>query len=232
MTAFRLADVRPPKFDRLAARTLARLKRIQGLTATASDILDGTGWNLAVPAALLPSRFGKPIVVAGHALTLRYLPERRRIDTDVALTSQSKLSHQVVYDLASPGDVMVVEASVRDPISVLGGRAASAGAKARLAGAIVDGGVRDIDEIRAARFPVWSKWVTPISGKGRLEPITINGPISCLGVQVHPGDLVLADETGVCFVPLDVAKETVARIFEVAQQEAGDLRARGARRGR
>jgi 4-hydroxy-4-methyl-2-oxoglutarate aldolase len=232
MQGFTFDDIREPTFERVDSRILAALRRVQGLTATASDVLDGLGWNLAVPAALLAPRFGKPIVVAGHALTLRYIPERRRIDPDEALTSQSKLAHQIVFGLAQRGDVMVVEASVRDPISVLGGRAATAGAKAGVAGAIVDGGVRDIEEIRAAGFPVWSKWVTPISGKGRLEPATINGPVSCLGVQVHPGDLVLADETGVCFIPLEVASDVVTRILEVAKQEAGDLRARRVRRSR
>jgi 4-hydroxy-4-methyl-2-oxoglutarate aldolase len=226
MTEFRFEDIRQPKFDRVAVRTLVALRQVQGLTATASDILDAMGWNLVVPAALLPSRFGKPVVIAGQALTLRYVPERRRIDTDEALTAQSKLAHQLVFGLARPGDVMVVEASVRDPISVLGGRAATAGVNAGLAGAIVDGGVRDIEEIRSAGFPVWSKWVTPLSGKGRLEPVTINGPVSCLGVQVQPGDLVLADETGVCFIPLEIVSEVVVRIFEIAKQEAGDLRVR------
>jgi 4-hydroxy-4-methyl-2-oxoglutarate aldolase len=223
MPDFKLEDVRPSRFARIATPTLDALKRVGGLTGTASDILDGLGWNLAVPAGRLQSRFGKPVVVAGQALTLRYLPERRRIDTREALTSQSKLAHQIAYDMAQPGDILVVEASIHDPISVMGGRAAAAGARMGLAGAIVAGGVRDVDEIRLANFPVWSTTVTPISGKGRLEPATINGPISCLGVQVRPGDLVLADETGVCFVPLEIASEVAARVFEVARNEAGDL---------
>ena len=230
MTEFRLEDVRPPDFKRIASQTLIALSRIKGLTATASDILDGLGWNLAVPAGSAQLRFGKPVVIAGHALTLRYVPERRRIDTQEALTTQSKLAHQRVYDLARPGDVMVVEASVLDPISVMGGRAAAAGARAGLAGTVVDGGVRDLDEIRLARFPVWSKTVTPISGKGRLEPVTINGPVSCLGVQVQAGDIVLADETGVCFVPLEIAADVVRHIFEVAKKEAGDIGAPKSRR--
>lgn len=223
MREFRLEDVRPPQFERIGAETLAALRRVQGLAGTASDVLDVKGWNLAVPASLLQSRFGKPVVLAGQALTLRYLPERRRIDIHEALTSQSKLAHEILYGLAQPGDVMVVEASVRDPISVMGGRAAAAGVRAGLAGAIVDGGVRDIDEIRLAGFPVWSRSVTPVSGKGRLEPAAINGPISCLGVQVLPGDLVLADETGVCFIPIAIAPEVVDRIFEVARKEVGHL---------
>jgi 4-hydroxy-4-methyl-2-oxoglutarate aldolase len=218
-----LDDIRQPKFKRLPTITLGALTEVQGLSATASDILDGMGWNLVVPATLLPPRLGRPIAIAGHALTLRYVPERRRIDPAEALSSRSKLAHQLVFDLAERGDVMVVEAAVRDPTSVIGGRAATSAVKAGLAGAIVDGGVRDIEEIRAAGFPVWSKWLTPQSGKGRLEPTTINGPVSCLGVQVHPGDLVLADETGVCFVPLEIVSEVVARIFEIEKQEAADL---------
>jgi 4-hydroxy-4-methyl-2-oxoglutarate aldolase len=223
MPEFKVPDVRPPNFERIAPSTLAALRRVQGLTATASDVLDGMGWNLAVPAGLLQPRFEKPVIIAGQALTLRYLPERRRIDTRETLTSQSKLAHQVVYDMAQPGDVMVVEASVRYPISVMGGRAAASGALAGLAGAIIDGGVRDIDEIRLAGFPVWSTSVTPISGKGRLEPASINAPVSCHGVQVQAGDLVLADETGVCFIPIEIAAEVAARIVEVAKNEAGDL---------
>jgi regulator of RNase E activity RraA len=224
VTEFKLEDVRRPQFERIGAETLAALRLVPGLTGTASDVLDGKGWNLAVPADLLQSRFGKPVVLAGQALTLRYLPERRRIDIHEALTSQSKLAHEILYGLAQPGDVMVVEASVGDPISVMGGRAAAAARRAGLAGAIVDGGVRDVDEIRLASFPVWSRSVTPISGKGRLEPATINGPISCSGVQVLPGDLVLADETGVCFIPVEIASEVVDRIFDVAKKEARDLR--------
>lgn len=192
--------MRSPLFERIAPSTLVALRRVQGLTATASDVLDAMGWNLAVPAGRIEPRFGRPVVVAGQALTLRYLPERRRIDTREALTSQSKLAHHVVYEVAQPGDMMVVEVSVLDPISVMGGRAAASAASAGLAGAIVDGGVRDIDEIRLAAFPVWSTTVTPISGKGRLEPASVNAPISCLGVQVPAGDLVVADETGVCFI--------------------------------
>ena len=223
MPDFKVPDVRSPSFERVAPSILAALRKVPGLTATASDVLDGMGWNLSVPAELLRPRFGKPAVIAGQALTLRYLPERRRIDTREALTSQSKLAHQVVYGMAKPGDVMVVEASVRDPISVMGGRAAASAAKAGLAGAIVDGGVRDIDEIRLAAFPVWSATVTPISGKGRLEPAAINGPIGCFGVQVRAGDLVLADETGVCFIPLEIASEVTTRIIDIATTEAGDL---------
>ncbi len=226
MTDFRLDDIRRPTFERIPTRTLVALTETQGLSATASDILDGMGWNLVVPASLLPPRLGRPIAIAGHALTLRYVPERRRIDPAQALTSQSKLAHESVFEMAKRGDVMVVEAAVRDPISVIGGRAATAAVNYGLSGAIVDGGVRDIEEIRSAGFPVWSKWLTPQSGKGRLEPTAINGPISCLGVQVHPGDLVLADETGICFVPLEIVSEVVARIFQIAEQEAEDLRVR------
>jgi 4-hydroxy-4-methyl-2-oxoglutarate aldolase len=223
MPDFKVPDVRSPRFERIPASTLAALRRVQGLTATASDVLDGMGWNLAIPAGFLQPRFDKPVVVAGQALTLRYLPERRRLDSREALASQSKLAHQVVYDMAQPGDVMVVEASVLGAISVMGGRAAASAARAGLAGAVVDGGVRDIDEIRLAGFPVWSTTVTPISGKGRLEPASINAPISCLGVQVQAGDLVVADETGVCFIPVEIASEVAARIIEVARNEAGDL---------
>lgn len=118
---------------------------------------------------------------------------------------------------------MVIEVAVEQAISVLGGRAAAAGARARLAGAIIDGGIRDLDQIQATGFPVWSRWVTPITGKGRVEPVSINGPVSCGAVQVKAGDLVLADASGIVLVPNEIAEEIVERIFRVAEDESKDF---------
>lgn len=90
-------------------------------------------------------------------------------------------------------------------------------------GAIVDGAIRDIDEIRDLQFPIFSRAVVPRSThspySGRLEPIELNVSVSCGGVLVHPGDLVLADEIGVVVIPLEEAEEILRRAQQQAEKE-------------
>lgn len=107
---------------------------------------------------------------------------------------------------------------------MLGGLAANTGARIGLSGVIVDGAVRDIDQIAAAGLPVWSRSVTPRSGKSRMEAVSLNAPVQCGGVQVAPGDLAVADATGICFVPIELVREVAARVFEVTAEEAADVR--------
>jgi 3-hexulose-6-phosphate synthase/6-phospho-3-hexuloisomerase len=81
-------------------------------------------------------------------------------------------------------------------------------------GAVVDGAIRDTDEIRDLGFHIHSKAIVPRSThspfSGRMEPIEVNVPIQCAGVIVHPGDIVMADEVGVTVIPLNRAKEVLA----------------------
>jgi regulator of RNase E activity RraA len=88
-----------------------------------------------------------------------------------------------------------------------------------LAGNIVDCGVRDVAEMRNLDYPVWSRGITPITGKFRFEAIEINGPIVCAGIQVSPGDLVVADDTGVVFVPQKFIAEVIRRAIEASKKE-------------
>ena len=98
--------------------------------------------------------------------------------------------------------------------------AAHTAQKGGIAGALVDGAVRDLDEIESAGLPVWAGAVTPRTGNRKLEAVSINRPISCAGVQVRPGDLVVADRTGACFIPFDVLDRVIERVVDTARQEA------------
>ena len=90
-------------------------------------------------------------------------------------------------------------------------------------GAVVDGAIRDIDEIRDLKFPIFSRAVVPRSThspySGRLEPIEINVSIGCGGALVDPGDIILADEIGVVAVPRKEAAEVLRRALLQAEQE-------------
>lgn len=212
-----------PEFDRLSDKTIASLRHLRGLSATASDVLDRLGWQLAIPSSVIGPRQASPCQAVGHALTLRYVPERLSVPATRQSPHPNKLAHNALFRMARPGDVLVVEAPAGLVISVMGGRAASAAARLGLSGAVVEGGIRDTDEMREAGFPVWSRYVSPVTGKSRLEAIEGNAPISCGGVQVLPGDLVLADETGIVFVPRHIAEEVIAAVLRVAEAEAKDL---------
>lgn len=220
---FEPTEIRSPTFQRLDPQMVTRLRDVKGLTATASDILDEMGWNLAAPATVLVPRFLIAPAVVGHAITIRYLPERMSSGAAQAAPGPPKLAHHVVYRLAQPGDVMVVEAHSLRAVSVLGGRAAAAAHRIGMSGVVVDGAIRDLDEVAMVGLPIWSTWATPITGKSRAEAVGINTPIACAGVQVQPGDLVLADTSGVCFLPNEIASEVADRILQVAADEAGDL---------
>jgi regulator of RNase E activity RraA len=212
-----------PAFERVDVRLLERIRAIHGLSSTASDVLDELGYRLAVPASTIPRRVTSGAPLVGYAVTLRYLPERADPAHTRATGGASKLAHHSAFALAAATDVLVIDAGGCPVASTLGGMAAAAAVAAGLGGCIVDGGVRDIDEIAELGLPVWARHATPVTGKFRLEAAALNTPISCAGVQVRPGDLVLADDTGICFVPPAVAGELIARVLEVSQAENAHL---------
>lgn len=110
---------------------------------------------------------------------------------------------------AGRGDVIIV-ASERRRGTGLWGELATRSAMARgVAGVVADGGVRDVAMIRSCRFPVWSRFVSPIGARKGEAGNGVNIPVSCGGVIVRPGDFVVADADGVVIVPHDRVDEVV-----------------------
>lgn len=176
----------------------AHLASIPGLTSTISDILDDLGYRLAVPAGVIaPILPGRTVV--GPVITLRYLPIR-----DPGLDKSSRLAHRAAFARAEPGDVLVIEGDPDGAYSVLGGLAAFEAQRAGLAGCLVDGAVRDIDQIAHYGIPVWARSRTPMTGRSRLEAVSLNMPVRFAGIQVQAGDIAVADSSGICFVPPEV----------------------------
>lgn len=203
---------RPPKW------IIGEFKKLRGLTPTVSDILDSMGIRGAVSASVIkPLQQGKTIV--GPAITLRYILERNTT-TYLLLNekTKAKLADRDAYAVSEPGDVAVFDVGGRI-ISTQGGLSTLMAKRANLAGNIVDGGVRDIEDIRELDYPVWARGVTPITGKYRLEAIEINGPVMCYDVQIFPGDLVIADDTGIVFIPSDKSEEVLAKAKAAIKRE-------------
>jgi 4-hydroxy-4-methyl-2-oxoglutarate aldolase len=191
----------------LPADLLAGFLALPDLTGIASDAMDELGIVGAAPAALLAPRDPSARLV-GRALTVRNVAATMPVP-DKVKAGVSGLGEIEAHNLAEPGDVIVLQGV--DLCSNLGGISATIGHRQGELGAIVDGGVRDIDHSRGIGYPIWSKSVSPITGKWRVETVAINKPVMICGIAVEPGDLVLADETGVCFIPRARAAEVLQR---------------------
>jgi 3-hexulose-6-phosphate synthase/6-phospho-3-hexuloisomerase len=121
-------------------------------------------------------------------------------------------------DIARPGDVLVISNDGRKDISPWGELATHSAKNRRLAGIVIDGAVRDVDDIREMGFPVFATATVPNAG----EPVglgEINTEILCCGQEVRPGDWIVADESGVVVVPRERAYEIARRAMEVRKTE-------------
>ena len=198
------------ELPRLEESILEGFRALGELTGTTSDALDACRIAGAVPGSILKPTDPAARVV-GQALTV--LNQRR----EAAAMDKSGLGEIEAHNLAEPGDVLVVQGIAN--ISSMGGVSASVGKRQGEAGAIVDGAVRDIDHSRRIGYPIWCSSVSPITGKWRIQTVAINRPVSIAGVAVRAGDLVIGDEVGVCFVPLERAAEVLAVAQRLARRE-------------
>src|SRR6266496_2929298 len=93
----------------------------------------------------------------------------------------------------------------------IGGLMATAMKYRGLAGAIIDGSVRDTPQIRKLQFPVFSRGVAPSTTINHYRFAGVNVPVTCAGVTVNPGDIVTADEDGVAVVPQAKAADVLKK---------------------
>lgn len=209
--------IRRLEIPRLQPALLDQLRDLDDLTGTLSDAMDDLGLFAALPASTLrPSLPGQRVV--GHAVTVRNT-ERPDTVTAAAAGKAGRMGEHEAYNLAEPGDVVVIEGL--HGVSNMGGQSATLAHRSGCAGAVIDGSHRDPQASVACGFPIWSRGLTPITGKWRLQTAEINGRVRIAGITVDAGDLVAADEAGLVFVPFPRATEVVARAMLIA---AGDLR--------
>jgi len=121
-------------------------------------------------------------------------------------------------DLAGPGDVLVIY-NGSNYIAPWGGLATLSSKNKGIEGVVIDGAVRDVDEIRALNYPIFSSGITPNAGdpKGMGE---INSEITCGGQTVRPGDYIVGDDSGVVVIPKERAYEIARRAKEVEKMES------------
>lgn len=151
--------------------------------------------------------------VVGPAVTVQEGPTKEFLPPSHALEA---------IDSSSEGDVLVIalEGSDKD-VAVWGGLMTAGAVVNKLAGAILDAGMRDLTEIRRDfDFPVYARSISPGTTLGRYKTIASNVPVVCGGISVNPGDLVMADLDGVVIVPKAHVEEVLAIAEEIESREA------------
>ena len=199
----------------LPAGIIDGFRALPDLTGMCSDAMDELGIVGAVPSSVLKPTDATARLV-GRALTVMNVAAQASVPENVA-TGVSGMAEIEAHNLAEPGDVLVLQGV--DQVSNMGGMSASIGQRQGQIGAIVDGAVRDVDHSRGSGYAIWSRSVSPITGKWRVKTVAVNKQVNICGVAVNPGDLVLADETGVCFIPRARAAEVLARVQQIAKNE-------------
>jgi len=139
----------------------------------------------------------------------------------VEVRAGDNLMIHAAMSMAKPGDVLVVDGKGDRSCALMGSIMMNACRKLGLAGVVLDAAVRDTEELLSLGFPVYAVGANP-NGPTKSVPGRINWPISCGGVAVNPGDLVVGDADGVVIVE----REKVASLLEAAEKKVAEERAR------
>lgn len=130
-----------------------------------------------------------------------------------------KHSVEMIED-AKPGEVGVIVMEDGLNVAAIGGLMATAAASRGMAGMVIDGGVRDLAEIRALGLPVFARSVTPATAVGRYASVARDIVVDCAGVSIGPGDIIVAGEDGVVAVPAGRAGEVLKKSQEIDDRES------------
>jgi len=183
---------------------MSNVERLARMDSCAvSDALDKLSLKGAVTGI---QRFSTDRRIAGRVLTVKLDRAEGRANTRHLCTA--------AIESADPGDILVIEQRTGLDAASWGGNL-SLGAKVRgVAGVIVEGPVRDIDDSRRLDFPVFARNATAKTARGRIVEVATNQPIQVGDIIVSPGDYAIADASAVVFI----AAAEIERVIETAEQ--------------
>jgi 4-hydroxy-4-methyl-2-oxoglutarate aldolase len=179
-------------------------------TCVISDALDRLGLAGVVTGI---QRLSTNCAIAGRVQTVKLEQAAGRVPDHHIGT--------LAIEAAQPGEVIVIEQRAFPEGAGWGGILSFAAKQRNVAGVIVDGPCRDIDESRRLDFPVFGRSVAPLTARGRVIESGFNVPVQIGSVKVEPGDWVVADGSGITFL----AAENAARILAAAEELSAKERA-------
>ncbi len=131
----------------------------------------------------------------------------------VALTVKARAGDNLMFhkalNMAGPGDIIVVSNGLDRNRSLMGEIMAIFARNKGISGIVLDGPIRDVDVLSNFEMPIYATGTTP-GGPYKLGPGEINVPVSCGGISVNPGDIIVGDDDGVIVIP----KEDAAKVLE------------------
>lgn len=184
--------------------------RLERLSSTnIADALDALGMHQLAYGIVPMNQNVKKII--GRAVTVKI--------TAAGMTkTKDHMCHKAI-NVAEKGDVIVIDNGGNLDYNCWGGVAAFAAKYKGVSGTVVDGACRDIDEFNEYDYPVFARGRTVITARGRLIEEGTNVLIRFQGVQVRPGDIVVADESGVVFIPVELLDETIEKAEKIYAKE-------------
>lgn len=182
-------------------------------TGNIADAMQALGLGVSHLTGLQPLSPDQP-PAAGVAVTVRQV--QRTADTMEKALAQ----HSVVIDeIAGENDIVVIDCGGRLDVSTGGSMLAVRAQYRGIAGYVVNGGLRDIREIRELGFPVYFKGATPLKSAPALQTVGINEPVEIGGVQIRAGDIIVMDDTGVLVIPPADLCAVVEKANQIHQKE-------------
>lgn len=167
-----------------------------------SDALDKLGLPGSVTGI---GRVSTDQRIAGRVLTVKLDRAEGRSNTRHLCST--------AIEAAEPGDIIVCEQRTGLDAACWGGNLTIGAQMRNVAGAIIEGPARDIDESRQLGFPVFARTITGRTARGRIVEVATGEPIQVGEVTVHPGDYVIADASSVVFI----AQAEIERVLEAAE---------------
>lgn len=174
-------------------------------TAAVSDAMDRLGLKGGLYGihAVVPGT-----KICGQAFTVHYVP-----------CGIKKDNVGDFIDDVEPGQVVVIDNGGRQDCTVWGDIMSLYATQHKIAGTVIDGVCRDVHTIRELNYPIFTKSTYMVTGKDRIYVDHVNVPVNVSNVQILPGDLILADDSGAVVIPQSRAQDVLDVTQEIEQKE-------------